>query len=285
MRLIVNGVLTDLRGRVLLRQSGERGLLPIIRPLAPGTLPADTLARAFREDTALIVLPIRLTGLYYDVRPPDGELALYFRCTMRGGALKPESRVGFFDAPLPAALPARYRRRVEQALHHAGGPPHLERETKRLGARLGRLFGERPAEDGNVSWAATVKLIVNAGGQSAWSRAESGERWRLPAVRVAEGEAPWEAVGRLLTTLWPQGGRRLADLRLVKLAREHPAITFVFAASLDGDPAPRPSTAMLAYVSTDQLTEDYLQDDVAAVRLANQIATPLVFRLESEVSG
>lgn len=282
MRLTVNGVLTDLRGRVLLRQSGERVLLPISHPIRPGFLPADTLARAFREDTALIVLPIRLTGLYYDVRPPDGELALYFRCTMRGGALNPESRAGFFDPSLPDALPARYRRRIEAALRHPGGPPYMERQARGPGARLGRLLGDRAEVDSAPTWETTVKLIANAGGQIAWSRTAPVKRWRLPAARVAEGEAPWEAAERLLAQTWPQGNPRLADLRLVELAGERPALTFVFAASLDDAPVPRPSTVTLASVPTGQLTGDFLADDVAAVERANQIATPPVFCLEGE---
>jgi hypothetical protein len=282
MQLVVNGVLTDFKGRVLLRQSGEHDLLPITRPIEPGTLPADTLARAFREDTALIVLPIRLTGLYYDVRPPDGELAFYFRCTMRGGALNPESRAGFFDPPLPAALPARYRQRVDQALHHAGGPPHMKRERPGVGALLGSLFGERVKTDKGQPWTAEVKLVTDAGhGQTVWRRAAPGEQSRLLATRLAAGEAPWEAARRLLRKVWPYWGGRLDDLRLVELASRHPAITFVFAASIYEPPFPRQDTETVTFPQARHLTDDFGADDTAIVRLLNQTTTTPLFRVAS----
>jgi hypothetical protein len=258
-------------------------LAPITRPVEPGVLPADTLARAFRDDTALIVLPIRLTGLYFNNRPPGGELTFCFRCTMRGGALEPESRAAFFDAPLPAGLPARYRRQVEQALHHPGGSPHMEHESKGLGARLGHLLGARAAIS-ETTWAAKVKLVVDASHkQVVWQRAASGGPWRLPVAAVSNREAPWEAAARLLKKVWSHWGGRLSDLRLVELARERPAITFVFAASLYDAPFPRVSTETVAFVQAGQLTKDFLQNDVAVVDRVTHTATPLI-RLEDEPS-
>jgi hypothetical protein len=246
-------------------------------------LPADTLARAFREDTTLYVMPVRLTGLYYDSRLPEGELTFCFRCTMRGGALeaKDELQVGFFDE-LPVGLPARYRRQVDQALHHPGGPLHMEREARGLGARLGRLLGARAEADGDQTWAATVKLVVDASHkQIVWQRAASGGPWRLPVAQVSDSQAPWETAARLLKGVWPHWGGRLDDLRLVELARERPAITFVFAASLYDAPFPRPSTETLAFVQAGQLTNDFLRDDVAISERATRTATPLI-RLEDE---
>lgn len=283
MRLTVNGVLTDLRGRVLLRQSGERDLLPITRPFAPGTLPADTLARAFREDTALIVLPVRLTGLYYDNWSSGEELTFCFRCTMRGGALQPDSKAGFFDAPLPAALSGRHRRRVEQALHHAGGPPLMKREWPGLGAALGGLFGRRDTTGQGRTWQAIVKLVADAGhGQTVWRRAAPGEQSRLPATRLSAGEAPWAAAKRLLKKTWPHWGGRLNDLRLVELVSRHPAITFVFVASIYEPPFPRHDTETLTFPQARHLTEDFRAADVAIVRLLDQTTTTTLFRLAGE---
>ena len=109
MRITVSGILTDYQGRPLLQQSGPRTLEPVHRPLSPDDLAPVMLARAFREDTALIVLPVRLTGLYYDGRE-SGALTFCYRCTMRGGDLSvPEGRppAGFFELPLPRALAPR----------------------------------------------------------------------------------------------------------------------------------------------------------------------------------
>jgi hypothetical protein len=73
----------------------------------------------------------------------------------------------------------------------------------------------------------------------------------------------------------------LDDLRLVELARERPALAFVFAASLNDAPILRPSTETLAFVQAGQLTDDFLEDDIAIVKRATHTASPLI-RLEDE---
>jgi hypothetical protein len=131
-------------------------------------------------------------------------------------------------------------------------------------------------------WAATVKLVVDANHrQIVWQRAASGKPWRLPEAQVRDREAPWETAVRLLKGFWPHGGGRLDDLRLVELARDRPAITFVFAASLYDAPLPRPSAETLAFVQAGQLTNDFLEGDVAVVERATHTMTPLI-RLEDE---
>jgi hypothetical protein len=285
MWLTVNGVLTDFKGRVLLRQAGERRLAPITRPFEPGVLPADTLARAFREDTALIVMPVRLTGLYYDNWSNGGELTFCFRCTMRGGALDPAAQppAGFFDPPLPGALLSRYRRRIEQALLHAGGPLLMKREWPGLGATLGGPFGESAATDKGQAWEAIVKLVADARhGQTVWQQAAPGAQPRLPATRLAAGETPWGAARRLLRKVWPYRGGRLDDLRLVELASRQPTITFVFAASIDEPPFPRQSTETLTFPQARHLTDEFGADDAALVRLLDQTTTAPLFRLTGE---
>jgi hypothetical protein len=104
----------------------------------------------------------------------------------------------------------------------------------------------------------------------------------LPVVNVNDREAPWETAARLLKTVWPYGGGRLDDLQLVELARDRPAISFVFAASLYDVPTSRTET--LAFVQADQLTDDFSTDDVATVERATQTATPPLIRLEGEPS-
>jgi hypothetical protein len=283
MKMNVDGVLTDFKGRVLLRRTEANALAPITHALVAGVVPADTLASAFREDTALIVMPVRLTGLYYSDQPPGGELTFCFRCTIRGGNLDTEdqSPAGFFDPPLPGRLPAPYRHRVEQALHHPGGPPYLEREGHGLGARLGRLFGGRVVKQEDATWEITVKLIADGGhGQIIWNRGGPNERWRLPATRPAAGEAPWDAADRLLATTWTHGGGQRGDLLWVELGIDRPEMTFVFAASLYEPPMLRSSSETQAFVRMDEVTDRFSVDDVARIEENERAATP-VFRLSS----
>ena len=225
MELIVVGVLSDYKGRVLLQQSDNRTLIPIHRRLEPGVLPADTLARAFREDTTLTVLPVRLTGLHYRAEPAGGELAFYFRCIMRGGDLAPPDGrppAGFFDsAPLPRALSSRFHGPLAATLNHAGGPPLLTREERGLGQRLSRLLGNRPAAGGD-DWAITITVIARRpDGQIVWTRHEPNGMWHLPTAAPAPGEAPWAAAERLGRQAGLAGGA--ATLSAVEMAANQPA--------------------------------------------------------------
>jgi hypothetical protein len=205
---------------------------------------------------------------------------------MRGGDLKtPDDypSVGFFDfSPLPNGLSSGDRRQMEQALRHPGGPPHMEREGLGLGARLDRLFGGRTPRDKDLNWTVEVKLVIAAEGQISRSRTAPGEPWRLPMTHPAGGEAPWEAGIRLLEALRPGGGGRLNDLRLVELARDRLAITFVFAASLYGAPIPHSSSEMPAFVQAGQLMDGFSAEDAAIVERVIRTAASPLFRLEGD---
>ena len=112
MRITILGFLTDYQSRVLLQQTGATTLAAVGRSLAVGESPADTLARAFREETGLFVLPVRCVGLYR-IADAEGELSLTFRCILRGGELEigqGRPPAGYFDTQsLPAGLDSRQR--------------------------------------------------------------------------------------------------------------------------------------------------------------------------------
>ncbi len=235
MELIVVGILSDYKGRVLLQQSDSRTLIPIQRKLEPGAPPADTLARAFREETALTVLPVRLTGLHYRADPPGGQLAFYYRCIMRGGDLAPPNSrppAGFFDsAPLPRALSSRFHGPMAATLNHAGGPPLLAREEQGVGQRLSRLLGNRPDAAEGDEWAITSRVIARRpDGQIVWTRDEADGMWHLPADSPAPGETPWATAERLLRPAGLSGGAPL--LSAVEMAADRPAAALLFSLSL-----------------------------------------------------
>lgn len=287
MQLTVNGILSDYKGRILLKQQSSRALALIGRSIESGVLPADTLARAFHHATTLVVMPVRLTGLYYNSHVPGGEVSFCFRCAMRGGDLHvPEGRppAGFFDCPPPPpGLERRYRPQVDGALRHAGGPPYMEREGEGLVARLGRLFSERADEDEGQTWDVTARLVarpvVNGDDrQVAWDRSGAEEVWRLPGARPAAGEAPWETAARLLAE-WPDWGGRIDGLSLVELAADRPAITLVFAASFDRPPTSLSSTGALTFVKLDHLTDQFAPEDVEIAGLVDRAADMPIFRL------
>jgi hypothetical protein len=193
-----------------LRRTGPRALEPLTYPLEIGTLPGDTLAAACRRETGLIVLPVRLTGLYYDYHVPGGALSFCFRCTMRGGELQqPPSgdAFGFFDpTPLPAGLSRRFARQMDHALHHPGGPPYLERDPASWGRRFGRLLGRQDSDQPALDWQVAVEL---------WAAPDGP--WRSPAVYSDSGQPPWEAAGDAPVLLVA-----------VRMAAERQAMTLIF---------------------------------------------------------
>ncbi len=233
MRLISSGILTDYKGRVFLQQSGETTLIPIHQPLEPGNLPTHTLDHAFRADTSLIVMPVRLTGLYYDGSEPVGELTFCFRCTMRGGDLKVPAGgqpAGFFDWPLPSGgLSPKHRRMVDDAIHHAGGPPVLAEVRAGLSAKLGRLFGRLPIDSDAISWHVAVRWVDDTSIDGIeWAVMEADEGRANLATPADPSRPPWQTAARLLE----RGHSRTRPPRVrlvgVELAPQRPALTLLF---------------------------------------------------------
>lgn len=229
MKIMISGILSDFRGRVFLRQLDAKTLGPIHGPLEIGTPPAVTLDRLFRQQTGLIVMPVRLTGLYFDRGVAGGQLTFSFRCTMRGGDLAipaGESPAGFFDCPpLPAGLSASFRRQVDDALHHAGGPPALADETGGVGARIGRLLGRGAAGDLGA-WHVAAREA--AGGSDGVEWAVVGPDTALPAPAGDPAQPPWESVTRRAADSGPNR-RPAVNLVRVEQDAERPALILVFA--------------------------------------------------------
>ena len=237
MRVTIAGYLTDHKSRVLLRQPGAAELAPVVASLETGRLPAETLARAFREATGLVVLPVRLVGLYFVARD-GGELTLSYRCTLRGGELGPmegQPPAGFFDThPLPRGLADAHRRQLADALGHAGGPAVMA-QTGGLRARLRRGAPGGPAAD----WTATARLVVVGGdGRVVWTGGGAGGRWRLPAAAAGKSEAPWAAAARLLRQLGLPQPAGDPSPRLIVSSTDPSALDFVFVAALDAVDVP-----------------------------------------------
>ncbi len=270
MRVTIAGFLIDQTGRVLLRQTDRGDLAPVTCSLERGELPAEALARAFRETTGLYVLPVRLVGLYLT---GSHTLTLTYRCALRGGELQPlpgQPPAGFFDtASLPRGLDDAHRRQLDNALRHAGGPPTTVHLSATWGERLHRLArGGQPDETGR-EWEIAVKLVVNCGhGQVVWQRANTGQPWRLPSDRSHPGEAPWETAGRLWQVCCPQRPGKLLGPAPIEPVVAGANITFVFLAGLYEPPFPRVSSETIGYIRPDPANPDLDAADVALARLA-----------------
>lgn len=226
MRIIISGILTDFKGRIFLQQDSPTSLAPVHRHLAIGTVPADLLDQAFRQETSLIVMPVRMTGLFYDAGVSGGELTFSFRCTMRGGDLVvPDAGrpAGFFDCPpLPEGLSPKFRQQAENALHHPGGPPHLE-TTGGISQRLGRLFGRGKSADEGEQWRVSTRMIDEPAGHGVEFVVASLDE-KSTSTPIPAGESPWAAAQRISGT-----GRSAVQLHRVEIDADRRMMILGFA--------------------------------------------------------
>lgn len=235
--MVINayGVLSDHLNRILLQKGVESNTLsPLGYELKPGELPVNGLAAVFREATGLIVLPLRLTGLYFRADEFD-SLHFCFRCLLRGGTLViPEGQpeAGFFDSrPLPQPMLPIHQQEVSQTLYHAGGRPQWEQQSISLRTRLRKWFGGKGGEQPAASWQASVTVIVpNDNSQVLWIKRPEATHWELPTAERRPREAPWETAQRALRdTLGNE--RTIVALPLIYVGKDESKITFVFTAA------------------------------------------------------
>ena len=276
MRVTIAGFLTDYKSRVLLHQPEPGRLSPIAASLESGELPADTLAHTFRAATGLVVWPVRLVGVYFIARG-GGELVLSYRCTLRGGELQPppsQPPAAFFDTtPRPRGLSTAHARQLDDALGHAGGPAITAQPS---GGLLDGLRRPKVSHGDAPDWAVTARLVVNGGhGQVGWVRGTTDEPWRLPSAAVGPGEAPWETAERLRHTLGLDRNVRSAVPRLIVVAANRPALTFVCAAELYEPPFPRRMFDTVGFAAPHRVDEGFDAGDraLAAEVLASSDTT------------
>lgn len=218
MRIATNGIVFNEFGDVLLIQRNDtRTLAPPGGHLERGELPTDNVAREVREETGLIVMPIRLVGVNYWHVKPDGVLTFVFRCLQRGGELATSvesPRVGFFSSsPLPWPMLSFHRERIEQAMRHRGGPAILTVQeitwplsiawfvlTKVIYRYLDlkRILRKQPTFQPPPNWRIKVFLVMrNERGEVLWVQNDSGVSWRLPGGPSREQETPWLSAVRI----------------------------------------------------------------------------------------
>jgi hypothetical protein len=252
--------------------------------LETGRLPPESVAAAFREETGLIVLPVRLAGLYFRSGNPD-SLFFTFRCIMRGGNLDvPEGQpeAGFFDGrPLPRPMRLMHEQQVSQALHHPGGRPHWEAQAlpfgRRLQSWLGRLGGNI-SEQTTISWRANVTVITrSASGQVLWVRRPGESVWQLPNAERHIHEAPWETARRALRNTLG-GEHPPGALPGVYVGESERVITFLFAA--EGSSNKRSNALETAYFTPGEEPDHCRREHVAQVAEALNPGEATRFRFQ-----
>lgn len=204
MYIAANGIVIDQYGDVLLAQRDDtKTLAPPGRAVALGEVASETAVQAVRDTSGLIVMAVRLAGLFFWPEKPDGYLFLCFRCIMRGGVIAEEDgepQAGFFNlTELSAPMLPLHEEQVQRTLYHKGGRPYWGRQSSSLSMRLRNLFGVRQAswaeEPTGPAWQTQVTSIIrNDAGGVLWL--QQGGGWRLPGGAGAEMEPPWETAVR-----------------------------------------------------------------------------------------
>ncbi len=251
MKIGTNGIVTNEAGQVLLIQRDDsHTFAPPGGSVEAGELPTDNIAREVREETGLIVMPVRLVGVYFAPAKPEGMLNFVFRCIQRGGEIttsEESPQVDFFwPKPLPQPMLGLHQDRLERGLTHAGGPPYWGNHRLSLLFRLASLWlkwvvyprmnrkreqANRPAFVPPPQWQVTaVTIIQNKNGDVLWRK--NGNSWQLPGGVGHTIEAPWETAVRHTRQQINQS-TQLTNLTTVTIHPQKPALTMAFTAQIN----------------------------------------------------
>ncbi len=272
MNVGTNGIVVDQHGNVLLiKRNDTRTFAPPGGALDAGELPPDGTAREVREETGLIVLPVRLAALTYLPMSPSGFLGFSFRCLLRGGEITPSEEspvVGFFKTtPLPRRMSGFHRERLEKGLAHAEERPlffqHSLSNFNKAAHFLLRnvvyrwldvkrkLQGQPPFQPPPTWDVATYILYGNEAGAYLWHRPHEEAPWQLPGGAASGLVAPWQTAVQLAQQ---QIGSQLNPYHLsdVYLGPKSNQLTLIFTANPVGT-LPQAS-ASLAWFAPDNDT-------------------------------
>lgn len=252
MRIGVNGVLVSQTGELLLIQRNDtRSFALPGGTLDPGELPTDGAAREVREETGLIVLPVRLVSLHYWEFAPYKHLSFVFRCLLRGGEVTPSEEsphVGFYSPQkLPWLMDKVSKERIEIATTHAGGPVVMSEQEVGTIIKISTFFlrkivypyydwrRARRNESTYVepsTWEVSVFIVVQNENEEVLLCQD--DRWRLPGGLANDDEPPWEtavSLAKAQTNLNIQ----IANLKSVYITKREAQMTLIFFASANND--------------------------------------------------
>lgn len=217
MNVRTEAIVVDQYGKVLVTKGGNSRTWAVPGgDVSLGELPPEAVVRQVEEQTGLKVAPVRLTGVYYEPRPPAERLTFCFRCLVEGGQMiEPDEslQLGYAIAnPLPRPMLFQPRQRLADGLAHAGGPPIWAVQSLTTWYRLVRdaLSGmltpfqgqprpaeERPMEAAAGGWQAGAFVVVpNPAGKVLWALRRDRDAWNLPGGGAEPGEAPWQTAMR-----------------------------------------------------------------------------------------
>lgn len=268
MKISTNAIIVNQFNQVLLVQRNDsRTWAAPGGMMEAGEVPPDAVAREVREETGLIVMPVRLVGLHLMPTSPRPTLGFSFRCIRRGGELEPSDetpRVGWIKATeLPWNVSSFHKERLQRGLNHAGGPPYWFTHPRTWGMRIGwfllkniiypwmdfrrRRKGQPPYQPPPDWKMSAFTIIRNDAGKVLWVRRRDRDVWNLPGGMGTDAEAPWQTAVR---ETHEETGLHvtLTDLPGVYSYQSENHITFAFTAkATGGELTTGPESAKFAY--------------------------------------
>lgn len=286
MKIGANGIVINERGQVLLIQRDDtRTFAPPGGGLDMGELPTTAVAREVKEETGLIVHPVRLVGVYFWHTGSESYLMFSFRCIKRGGEItpSPESpRVGYVNyQELPRQMARFHRQRIQHGVTHTAPAPVLSISHTGWQEKLGRLalrYAIYPFKDLQRKWhqqpayvpppewkTGAFAVIRNEAGAVLWVQRADNGLWNLPGGVGYEHEAPWQTAVRETheeTGLTVQ----VIALTSVNVYEEEPNLTCTFTATiLGGELTTGAESAQFAYFQPGEEPPNTVQQHIERV--------------------
>ncbi|MEM7336677.1 MAG: NUDIX hydrolase, partial [Chloroflexota bacterium] len=212
-----SGVLVNQFNQVLLIQRDDtRTWAPPGGSLDPNELPTDGVAREVKEETGILVMPVRLTAVHYIPFKPRPLIGFTFRCIQRGGELttsEESPQVGYFKPDeFPKAMADFHQKRLSHTLAHQS--PQADWYTHPLSwqNRITRFLlmrvvyplkdwqrkrQGRPLYVAPPAWETSAFTVIqNEQGHVLWVKRTDQDVWNLPGGRAENNESPWETAVR-----------------------------------------------------------------------------------------
>jgi len=254
MNISTGGLLVDGIDKILLIQRNDSRTWAIPGgAMEAGELPTDAVAREVREETGLLVMPVRLVAVHYLHHKPAPFLGMTFRCIQRGGELETSDetpQVGFVKViDMPRTMSRIHRQRIEVGLTHQGGPPVWFEQRPSWRSRLIWLYlrkvvyprmDRQRKRNGQLPYAPPPKwvtsaftVIRNEAGAVLWVKRRDQDVWNLPGGMGQNEEPPWETAVR---ETYEETGLyvTLTDLPGIYVYKdEQPHMVFTFTATVD----------------------------------------------------
>ena len=262
------GIVIDHYGDVLFIQRNDtRTLAPPGGAAEINELPPDTVVREVKEETGLIVMPVRLVGLYYLPTKPNDYLTFCYRCILRGGELQTSEespQAGFFKTnPYPKPMLPLSKERVQRSLVHQGGPPYWGTHQLSKSMRLGNLFlnsviypwfNLRQKLAGKehytppAHWQIKVKLVIKDVYQRVlWIKNHDQDTWHIPGGPSLPKEPPWITANRISNKIFDTS-IKLKDIKGIYNYQAKPEMLIIFEGVLSSPPPNNPNVAASFFV-------------------------------------